>query len=258
VTAASIAFATDVAARLAEGGSVEAGDGYRIVRTPGNPAFRWGNFVLADPDRDLADPEAWARVHRRAFPGLPFTTVGIDAADARFDEGAWLGAGFTLERSVVLRADAAAVARTDPDVQEIDGTADWADVLAIPLEEDAGDAEQGEFERIRVGAERRSVEAGRAAWLGLREGRRVVSALGILPAPGGVGRYQNVGTLAAYRRRGHAGRLLRAAAALAAARWGCDALVIVADADGPAIGLYRRLGFADAETQVQLTRFGAS
>lgn len=80
----------------------------------------------------------------------------------------------------------------------------------------------------------------------------------MLPASGGLARYQNVGTLTAFRRRGIAGRLVRAGAALAAARWGCDGLVIVADADGPAIGLYRRLGFQDAETQLQITRMPAT
>ncbi|MCU1472550.1 GNAT family N-acetyltransferase [Amnibacterium sp.] len=258
MTAASIAFATDLVARVAEGGTVEQADGSRIVRTPANPAFRWGNFVLADPGADLTDPEGWARRHREAFPELDFTTVGIDDAHARFDEEAWRGAGFEVERSIVLRAPSAEVAATDGAIEEVDGEADWSDVEAIELELGSGEADHAVFVGRRIDAERTAVQAGRAAWLGLREDGRIVSALGVLPAPRGIARYQNVGTLAAYRRRGAAGRLVRAGAALAASRWGCSDLVIVADVDGAAIALYRRLGFRDAETQVQLTRMGRS
>ncbi|HEY8319868.1 MAG TPA: hypothetical protein VIG76_13685 [Amnibacterium sp.] len=34
--------------------------------------------------------------------------------------------------------------------------------------------------------------------------------------------------------------------------------LVVAEADGPALGLDRRLGLQDAETRVQLTRMAAS
>jgi ribosomal protein S18 acetylase RimI-like enzyme len=254
----SIAVATDLVARVAEGGTVERSDGFRVVRTPGNPAFRWGNFLLADEAVDLVDPERWALRHRAAFPGLGFVTVGVDDPDPAFDESAWRAAGFEVERSTVLRADTAAVGRSDTGIEELAGDAAWADVEAIELELGAGETDHPAFVRRRIDAERSAVQAGRAAWLGLRADGRIVSALGVLPAPGGTARYQNVGTLAAYRRRGAAGRLVRAGAALAAERWGCTELVLVADPEGPAIALYRRLGFRDAETQVQLTRMGGS
>jgi ribosomal protein S18 acetylase RimI-like enzyme len=163
-----------------------------------------------------------------------------------------------VERPIALRAPARAVGAADAEVEEIAGDADWSDVEAIELELGTGEADHGVFVRRRIEAQRGAVRAGRAASLGLREDGRIVSALGVLPTPGGIARYQNVGTLAAYRRRGAAGRLVRAAADLAATRWRCTELLIVADADGPAIALYRRLGFRDAETQVQLTRMGRS
>lgn len=254
----SLAFATDLVARVAEGGAVEQSDGFRVVRTPDNPAFRWGNFLLADDAVDLVDPERWALRHRAAFPGSGFVTVGVDDPDPAFDESAWRAAGFDVERSTVLRGDTATVGRSDAGIEEVTGEAAWADVEAIELELGAGETDHAAFVRRRIDAERSAVAAGLAAWLGLQGDGRIVSALGVLPAPGGIARYQNVGTLTAHRRRGAAGRLVRAGAALAAERWGCTGLVLVADPDGPAIGLYRRLGFRDAETQVQLTRTAGS
>src|SRR5439155_12682214 len=114
------------------------------------------------------------------------------------------------------------------------------------------------FAARRVAAERRATDGGRSAWLGVRADGRIVSALGVLPAGNGVARFQNVGTLVAHRRRGLAGLLLASAGALAVERWSARAFVIVADPDGPAIGLYRRVGFEDAETQVELVRIDAS
>jgi ribosomal protein S18 acetylase RimI-like enzyme len=256
--AGSIAFATDLVARRAEGGVVEPADGYRIVRTPANPAFRWGNFLLADAGAELREPDVWAQRHRDAFPELDFVAVGVDDADALLDDPAWIAAGFEVERLPVLRAPADRVRSRERDVQEVRGDDDWDDVLGIALDEGSDEPGYADFERRRVAAERAACEAGSALWLGVREGGRIVGALGVLPAPGGVARYQSVGTLAAFRRRGIAGRLLRAGAAAADDRWRCTGLVIVADADGPAIGLYRRLGFEEAETQLQLTRMPAS
>lgn len=254
----SIGAVTDLAARVAEGGTVERADGFQVIRTSANPAFRWGNHLLADHAGDLVDPQTWVLRHRAAFPDLDFTTVGVDDPAPVFDESAWRAAGFEVERSTVLVAAAAEVARPDPEVEEVAGAAAWADVEAIELELGAGEAGHADFVRRRIDAERSAVERGRAAWLGVRVDGRIVSALGVLPTPRGTARYQNVGTLSAYRRRGSAGRLVRAGAALAAERWGCTALVLVADPEGPAIALYRRLGFRDTETQLQLSRIGAS
>jgi ribosomal protein S18 acetylase RimI-like enzyme len=258
MTAPSLGFATELVARVAEGATVERADGFRVVRTPANAAFRWGNFLLADPGADLTDPELWAARHRAAFPQLDFVTVGLDDADARFDEPGWRAAGFEIERSIVLVGSAAQVGAPDEAIEELGSPADWAGVAAIEHELGQGERDHAEFVRRRIEAQQGAVAAGRAAWLGARAEDRIVAALGVLPAPGGVARYQNVATLAGHRRRGHAGRLVRAGAALAASRWGCSELVLVAEADGPAIGLYRRLGFRDAETQVQLTRTASS
>ena len=64
---------------------------------------------------------------------------------------------------------------------------------------------------------------------------------------------------AAHRRRGLAGALDRRRRAIRAAaqRFGSARFVLVAEREGPAIGLYRRLGFREVETQLQLTRLDA-
>ncbi|MDH2445353.1 GNAT family N-acetyltransferase [Amnibacterium sp. CER49] len=258
MTRPSLAFATDVAARLLEGGVLERHEGHRVVRTPANPAFRWGNFVLADAGADLTAPERWAAAHAAAFPGAGFVSIGVDEAEPHVDEAAWTAAGFTVEHAVVLEAPAARIAAEQPSpsvaVEEVLDDAGWADVLAIELElGPPDDPASAPFATARVAAQRAATARGLGVWLGARPDARIVSALGLYPLADGVARYQNVGTLSRARRQGLAGALVRAGARAALER-GRTRLVIVADPDGPAIALYRRLGFTGTETQVQLTR----
>ena len=63
----------------------------------------------------------------------------------------------------------------------------------------------------------------------------------------GRGRYQAVDTAEAHRRRGVCSRLVVQAARASASRYGARQLVICADPDYHALGLYESLGFAPAE-----------
>jgi ribosomal protein S18 acetylase RimI-like enzyme len=249
----SIAFATDLAALTAEGSVVEREAGYRVVRTPQNPAFRWGNFLLADADAELDDPRSWALLHRKHFPDLGFVAVGVDDPAPRFAEEHWRAAGFTIEHNAVLRAPVERIIRpVDAPIRPLTTDADWAETLAIGREEEPADEDPAFGER-RNAMERLGVENGAARWLGADVDGRIVASLGIVDGGDGVARYQNVQTLRAYRRRGLASDLLAAAARVAADEFAARELVIVAESPGPAVGLYRRLGFADSEVQVQMT-----
>ena len=74
----------------------------------------------------------------------------------------------------------------------------------------------------------------------------VAGSCGIV-ATGDRGRFQAVDTAAAHRRRGICSRLVVDAAAHAAAEHSLRTLVIAADADYHALGLYESLGFRRRE-----------
>lgn len=247
----SLGFATDVAIRAMEGARIELGATATVVRTATNPRFRWGNFVLA-PGVD-AGPSTWAAVHRAAFPAADFTTIGIDDGDAVFDEPAWRDAGFTVERLVVLTAENVAASPGRYAIEELRRGEDWRRVLDIEADE-AAEEEDAEYSAARLLQRRTSVERCGAVWLGSRVDGLIIATLGVADAGDGVARFQDVQTLRSARRGGHAGALVAAGVRAAAERFGSHRFVIVAEPDGPAIGLYRRLGFEPVETQVQLSR----
>jgi ribosomal protein S18 acetylase RimI-like enzyme len=80
-----------------------------------------------------------------------------------------------------------------------------------------------------------------------------VANLGIVRL-GDLARYQDVVTLATYRRRGIAGALVRAAGQWALEDPHVRQLVIVAEEGGPAIGLYQRAGFREVARHAAVSR----
>jgi ribosomal protein S18 acetylase RimI-like enzyme len=251
---ASLGFATDLALRASEGAVIERGPRGTVVRMAANPTFRWGNFLLVP---DAGTPEERLQQHAAAFPGAGFTTVGVDDAHAVLDEGAWLSAGFEIERLAVLTTHRAVVA-ADTGVRTLVSDDDWAAEARIALElEDAPDAAHLLFMRRRTAERRAAVERGTTVWLGAEVAGEIVATAGIADAGDGVTRFQDVQTAAAHRRRGHASALVAVGVRTAAAAFGGREFVLVAERSGPAIGLYRRLGFREAETQLQLSRVDA-
>ena len=69
-------------------------------------------------------------------------------------------------------------------------------------------------------------------------------------------RYQNVETHPDHRRQGIGAAVVHAAGRYALGELGVERLVIVAEAEGPAIGIYRRLGFVESETQIGMELAG--
>src|SRR5215471_4600410 len=82
----------------------------------------------------------------------------------------------------------------------------------------------------------------------------MVSGLGVFSDGSGIARFQDVDTHPDHRNQGLAGTLVYQAGQHARKEMAAQTLVIVAEPLGPAIRIYRSVGFRDAETQVQLQR----
>jgi ribosomal protein S18 acetylase RimI-like enzyme len=254
----SLGFRTDLAVLALGGSEVEHHERHLVVRTPRNPGYWWGNFVL------FADPVATGDVARRlgtfaaAFPGATHVALGIDTVDGRVgDEDELARAGLEVSRDVVLTATSlhppgrSVTAEIRPLVED----GEWRQALALRaacFADDGLDASE-EFLRAQVAASRALCDAGHARWFGAFDSGVLCSALGIVTDRSGLARFQMVETHPDARRRGLASALL-ARAGSEALDAGARALVIVADPGYHAIEIYRALGFADRETKVELTR----
>ena len=247
--------------RALEGSQVAHHPGYVTVRTPANPAFWWGNFMLLPAQTAREGPEPCLSRFRSEFPASAHVALGIDvtSGDAAGLDG-FAAAGLDVQHDLVLAARAlreppypnrAAVLR------ELAGEDDWrqsVQLRAVVDAEEGGPAADPAFIAARDEARRTLARTGHGAWFGAFLDGQLASQLGVFSDRRGVARYQEVATHPDARRRGLAATLLCHAARYAIGHLAATTLVIVADPGEPAIGVYRGVGFADHETQVSASR----
>jgi GNAT superfamily N-acetyltransferase len=251
----SLGYRTDLAILALEGSQVTDRGDHLVIRTPGNPDYWWGNFLLL---RDLKPGSGGGWVARFAveFPGARHIALGLDETDADTVDPGEL-AGMTMERSAVMTATSVHAPphpNTEAVLRTLEGDADWRQSLelatAVHAGEPGGDAG---FLTARLAANRALTEAGHGAWFGAFLDGTLVSQLGLISGKSGLARYQSVETHPAARRRGLAGTLVWHAGATVLTG-GTSTLVMVADPEDGAVRVYRSVGFTVTEPQIGFIR----
>lgn len=227
-----------------------------VVRTPSEPTYWFGNYVLFR--RNRVDSGAIAQF-RADFPGAAHVTLRWDVPGPGEGEALEVlrRAGFEIEGEDVLVARGPVPAMPRPEgyvLREIEGDADWAQVVDLQtrIGIEAGHDGPGHADYVR--ARYRNARAQIGAGLGARFGAfdpdgRLAADLGLFH-DAAVGRYQNVATDPAHRRRGLCAALVSHAAGWARARVPDLPLVIIAEPEGDAGRIYRRCGFRQEERLV--------
>jgi ribosomal protein S18 acetylase RimI-like enzyme len=258
VIVTSLGYRTDLALRQLEGSEITEHDDCLVVRSPANPAFRWGNFLLLRQPPRPGEIPGWIARFQREFPDADYTALGLDVTEADGADATELAAaGLSRDLNSVLTATAACPppnVNRDANYRPLASDQDWRDATALALECNPGPPVEQDFLHRRTATRQRLAADGHGAWFGAFLDRRLVAHLGIFAAADGVARFQDVETHPDARRQGLAGTLVYSAAAYALDNLAARTLVLVADPAGPAIGLYRSLGFADREYQVGLER----
>ena len=232
-----LSWRTDLAVLVASGSAVEEHADHLVVRTPTDPTYDWGNFVMVTDPATVDDAARWEAVFTSSFPGAGHRAIGLPAEPT--DVAAWKATGLEIEHEDVLLRDAPLERRPLADgyaVRPLSSDDDWQQSRAL-----------------RRDVRRRLVDGGNAVFLGAFAGDELAADLGILDCGAGVARYQDVMTEAPHRRRGLASHLLGEASAWAAAR-GVHTWVILADAGEAPSRLYQKLGFRPAERSSQAYR----
>ena len=83
----SLAFRTDLAMLEHSGSEVEDRGDHLVVRTPDNPTFWWGNFLLlAQPPADTDEARAWLARFEAELPASRHRTFGVDGQNGGLDD----------------------------------------------------------------------------------------------------------------------------------------------------------------------------
>lgn len=261
VSIESLGWRTDVTLRELEGAAVDEREDHWVIRTPANPGYGWGNFLLLRSPPGAGELERWIGRFQSSFPAARYVAIGIDSpsGDLGASSDDALAAGLSIDLDAVLTARALRAPERTPArtrFRRIESDRQWVEAMSLRLlaaEDDDGPSYR-EFLEREMHAIRRVCERGRGAWFGAFENGEIRSSLGIFDACDGVARFQSVDTHPQHRRRGFAGNLLFLAGEWARAELRARTLVIAADPDDVAIGLYRSLGFREHERKAHLSR----
>lgn len=254
----SLGFRTDLALLTASGSVVEDRGTHLVVRSPDNPSYFWGNFLLLSEPPVLGGEKEVVGAFHTEFPLADHVSIGIDTAELTDESrAAFEAAGLTVDVATVLTASRLDAPReVEAEVRALDGDEDWEARARLSRHVDARPTEEAfmTFARQKNVQERRLVDAGRGQRFGAFVDGEIVSTAGVFVTEDGVARFQSVETHPDHRRQGLAAAVVHAAGRYALDQLGVRTLVIVADTDGEAIGVYRRLGFADHERQLMMEK----
>ena len=233
-----------------------------VVTHPLARTFRGGNLVVFERPPERGDLERWCALFDAAIgtpPTYPYRSLAWDGLDGEEGELApFLAAGFQRDAGVVLAAERLVPPehpRTDLRLLPLLDDVGWEAAVRVQ----AADAAPERQVRVRgliedvMRLNRRAVEAGHGVWWGAYEGDAMVGTLGVFRVDE-LARFQAVVTHPDQRGRGVASTLLHHAAEAAHMAWGSDLLLLEAEADGPALGIYQRLGFSPLERRVGVTQ----
>jgi ribosomal protein S18 acetylase RimI-like enzyme len=249
-------------------------DGYLAVRSPTNPTHHWGNLLVFDDAPAPGDGERWEALFAAEFADEPrvlhrtFAWDRTDDARGAMDTE-FRARGYDMDLSVGMiaspdeirphpRANADVVVKALAPESGGPDERHWQQVLELQAagrDPDSSETAEayGVFSRARQAELRMGFRAGAGAWYVALDADQVVGSMGIV-VTGGRARYQAVDTAITHRRRGICSRLLVDAARHAVATYGADRLVIVADPDYHAAGIYESVGFRPVERVCGVSR----
>ena len=257
---ASLGFRTDLALLERAGSTVEDCGDHLVVRSPYNPSFYWGNFLLLDHVPDADQIGEWLERFVAALPDARHKAFGFDACRGTADDlSGFAQHGLDVEVSTVMTATSVhppAHPNDDATYRALLSDDDWRQSVELQLachdsEESVG---HREFVTRRTQSNRALVAAGHGQWFGAFADDELVTQMGLVTASPGLARFQSVETHPAHRGRGLAGTLAHHVSDYGFRELGAQTLVMVADPDYHAIRLYRAIGFTDSESQLQAQR----
>src|SRR6202035_4319621 len=184
----SIGWRTDLRLRELEGAEIAASEEGVVIRTPENPDYRWGNFILLASAPRPGEAERCVRQFTAAFPDADYVAIGLDRPPTTPE---------TLEEFVSLGlrvgGGGGAAGRRPPPrppgpggpppatFRRLESDSDWAQAAALSLatEEPQDSASHRRYLERRMGAIRGVCERGHGAWFGAFRDGEMHSGLGV-------------------------------------------------------------------------------
>lgn len=247
-------------------GVVEDKGSYIVVRTPDNPTFWWGNYLIFERPPQTGDDEKWLEHFRREIGEPPATQhIALTWDSLNGEMGVvepFVKRGLEADIMSVLATETLRPPprpNTEAEFRILKSDEDWQCSLELQMlardEDLKNEAAYRAYRSRKMQRYRAMSEDGLGAWFGAFLDGELVADLGVYKDDS-LGRFQNVATHPDYRRRGLCGTLVHYAGKMALEDWNLKTLVMVADPDYHAARIYESVGFVAREQQPGLEQAG--
>jgi ribosomal protein S18 acetylase RimI-like enzyme len=261
VQVTSLGYVTDLALLELGGSAFEDHGDYLVIRTPHNPTFWWGNFLLLAHAPAPSRTEQWLTTFASTFPGTKHFALGVDDASTTLEDlSAFTTRQCAVQAQTVMTATDVHAPRSvnaDAVCRALRSDEDWRQSIDLTVrcaDEGQDPASYRMYATKKAETNRRNATAGHGEWFGAFVDDTLACQMGLFTAGSGLARFQSVETDPDSRRQGLAGTLVHHVSRFGFDQLGATKLVMVADPDYFAIDLYRAVGFVPAESQLQVER----
>ncbi len=259
----NLGYRTDAIFHLRDGFIEEHAD-YWSIRTPTNPSFWFGNFILFKQAPGPGDLNRWLQIHDQVFgKTLNHVTLGWDEANPGSTEE-FLADGFKSSDGMVLSlSEYSGETTINPklEVRKLTSESEWKEMTDLQIEIDRDyfklPQDNGVFRNNQMVALKKMADEGQGDWWGAFDQGELVGGMGLyFDEDRTIGRFQYVTTRESHRRQRVCTTLLDQVVRHAFATVRPESLVINtgADDDNPALVVYKKFGFREAMLSHALTR----
>ncbi len=233
-----------------------------VIKSPSNPEFFFGNYLIFNRSNTELDVHHYVERFNQAFSdakginhvafswdiGFPIDQLSIPASYSK-----------DLLRSLTFQGDMEPPKKLPFFIKPIETDSEWDQVktsqAALMLEFAQDDVEK--MLTRRISNYRRLIENGEGIWLGAFDGSTLAGNLGIFHR-NNLARFQNVSTTAQYRSRGICKTLIKTAVQLVEQKNPYISFVIQTEQGSIAEQIYLSLGFIPTEEVVAVYQYKKS
>ena len=166
----SLGNRTNLALLELGGSQIEGCGDHLVARSPHNPAFWWGNFLLLPPDSTApADIDRWMDRFAAVLPDAKHRAFAVDGTDGTLaDLDGFAERGLSVEASTVMTASSVRPPdrpNQDATYRQLESDDDWAQCLRLRIE--CNDTDEVGYEQFAApqGGDRAGDGRGRSRWL---------------------------------------------------------------------------------------------
>ena len=254
----NLGYHTDAIFHRLNGEIIDRGD-YFLIQTPSNPSFHWGNHLLfkKSPTKECA--HSWLDIHQSEFGVNPgHIAIGWDTGE-KGHPSPFIDRGFTLHEGIVLHLTGpSSPVRRNPslEIRPFASESDWQASIELQVA-DRGPTFSEEsyraFKTDQMSSYQLAQQNGHGHQWGAFLDGELVGDMGLFQnSAGKIGRFQNVGTAKAHRRKRVCTTLLHTVINHPLNSH-LSELVIVTDQGNIAENIYRSLGFHTQSYQYGLS-----